>query len=131
MIRLPTIYQGEDAVIEFLKCLINEEWFLRKIRDVKPMVFTEEDRKKFRAAVNCWVCEKPLKGDNVRDHDHLTGVYRGAAQNSCNLNFQIARHIPILMHNLKNYDSHLIMHDIAKFKERRINCIPQNTEKFI
>ncbi|GBO19490.1 hypothetical protein AVEN_201204-1 [Araneus ventricosus] len=35
------------------------------------------------------------------------------------------------MHNLKNYDSHLIIHSIGKFKDRRINCIPQNTEKFI
>ncbi|GBN91024.1 hypothetical protein AVEN_195498-1, partial [Araneus ventricosus] len=132
MIRPPTVYRGEDAVIQFLKLLIEEEeWILKKIREVKPMVFTPTDYQKFETAINCSICEQPLRGDKVRDHDHLTGVYRGAPHNSCNLNFQIATHIPVIMHNLKNYDSHLIMHGIGKFKDRRINCIPNNTEKFI
>ncbi|GBN67380.1 hypothetical protein AVEN_149573-1 [Araneus ventricosus] len=131
-VRPPTVYRGEDAVIEFLKNLIGEEeWILPKIRKVKPMVFTPVDQQNFQAAVNCWVCEKPLQEDRVRDHDHLTGLYRGAAHNNCNLNFQIGTHIPVLMHNLKNYDLHLLMHGIGKFKNRKIQCIPQNTEKFI
>ncbi|GBM53749.1 hypothetical protein AVEN_145324-1 [Araneus ventricosus] len=105
MVRPPTVYRGEAAVIEFLKNLIEEEeWILRNIREVKPMVFTAKDKNNFQAAVNCWVCEQPLDGDRVLDHDHLTGTYRGAAHNSCNLNFKIVSHIPILIHNLKNYD---------------------------
>ncbi|GBL87018.1 hypothetical protein AVEN_218726-1 [Araneus ventricosus] len=39
------------------------------------MIFTVEDKNNFQAAVNCWVCEQPLNGDSVRDHDHLTDVF--------------------------------------------------------
>ncbi|GBM44867.1 hypothetical protein AVEN_157095-1 [Araneus ventricosus] len=121
MIRPPTVYRGEGAIIQFFKLLIEEEeWILPKIREVKPMVFTPADYQKFETAINCSICEQPLRGDKVRDHDHLTGVYRGAAKNSCNLNFQIATHIPIIMHNFKNYDSHLIMHEFV----RRKGCYP-------
>ncbi|GBN71052.1 hypothetical protein AVEN_232186-1, partial [Araneus ventricosus] len=117
MIWPAAAYRGEDAVIQFLKLLIEEEdWILPKIREVKPMVFTPADYQKFETAINCSICEQPLRGDKVRDHDHLTGVYRGAARNSCNLNFQISTHIPIIMHNLKNYDSHLILHGIGTEK---------------
>ena len=36
-------------------------------------------------AVLCFVCEKPLNGDSVRDYCHITGQYRGAAHSKCNL----------------------------------------------
>ena len=38
-----------------------------------------------------WFCEKPFKDNlntelpKVRDHDHLTGKYRGAAHSKCNM----------------------------------------------
>ncbi|KAF8794328.1 hypothetical protein HNY73_002319 [Argiope bruennichi] len=132
MVEPPTVYRGEDAIVDFLKKMIKEEeWIFKKIKEVKPMVFTSDDERHFLEAVNCWICEQPLKGDSVRDHDHLTGAYRGAAHNSCNLKFRIANHIPVLIHNLRNYDSHLLMHGIGKFKEQKIYCIPQNSEKYI
>ena len=34
----------------------------------------------------CWLCEEPFTERKVRDHDHLTGKYRGAAHNICNIN---------------------------------------------
>ncbi|GFY78922.1 uncharacterized protein TNIN_96281 [Trichonephila inaurata madagascariensis] len=76
-------------------------------------------------------CENPLNGDAVRDHDHLSGAYRGAAHNSCNLNFKLANYIPVVIHNLRNYDGHFLIQGIGKFKEKRIQCIPENSEKFI
>ena len=41
---------------------------------------------------------------NVRDHNHLTGEYRGPAHNACNLNYHIYPKkvkIPCIIHNLK------------------------------
>ncbi|GBM61039.1 hypothetical protein AVEN_264369-1 [Araneus ventricosus] len=43
------------------------------------MVFTPANHQKFQTAINCSICVQPLTGDQVRDHDHLTGVYRGAS----------------------------------------------------
>ena len=76
-------------------------------------------------------CGFELGDDRVRDHCHLTGKFRGAAHNECNLNYSFTRRIPVILHNLRGYDSHLIMQGIEKLKERKINCIPNSTKKYI
>ena len=40
------------------------------------------------------------KGCKVRDHDHWTGQYRGAAHSGCNLALRKTRKIPVIFHNL-------------------------------
>ena len=47
---------------------------------------TPQEEESFQQSKVCWLCEARLCDDKVRDHDHLTGKYRGAAQNRCNLN---------------------------------------------
>ena len=47
-----------------------------------------EEEESFQQSTICWFCEQalrenPLVEDTVRDHDHLTGKYRGAAHNRC------------------------------------------------
>ena len=58
-----------------------------------PLEITPEEHQSFQQSKVCWLCERELHGegesashDEVRDHDHLTGKYRGAAHNKCNLN---------------------------------------------
>ena len=51
-----------------------------------PLEMTNEEEESFQQSTICWLCENPLDEDTVRDHDHLTGKYRGAAHNRCNLN---------------------------------------------
>ena len=67
----------------------------------------------------------------VRDHDHLTGKYRGPAHQYCNLKYGV-RHIkiPVIFHNLRGYDSHLIIKAFEK-SNVRVSCIPQTSEKFL
>ena len=85
----------------------------------------------------CCICKKPLikrdYRDCVRDHCHITGKYRGAAHNDCNLKFRLdPKTITTLVvfHNLRGYDSHLIMQAISRV-EGSISCIPNNMEKYI
>ena len=71
--------------------------------------------------------------DRVRDHCHFTGVYRGVAQNACNLNYRInptSWKLPIIMHNLKVYDGHLIVTSL-KSEFGKVRVIPQNLEKYL
>ena len=92
-----------------------------------------EDWLAFRTAETCHVCDKPLEGDSVRDHCHITGEYRRAAHNACNLKLRLnpkTTSIPVVFHNLRGYDSHLLMQAISKV-EGRVSCIPNNTEKYI
>ena len=62
--------------------------------------------------------------DSVRDHCHITGKYRGAVHNSCNLMLKISpkiTQIPVVFYNLRGYDSHLIVQAISKIQETSRN----------
>ncbi|XP_066590540.1 uncharacterized protein [Prorops nasuta] len=54
------------------------------INDIKPMEMSKQDIQKFAKASFCYICEKPFSVNDVkvRDHDHITGLFRGAAHNS-------------------------------------------------
>ena len=51
----------------------------------------------------------------MRDHCHITEKYRGSAHWSCSFNLKLTKNVPAIIHNLKGYDSHLIMQEIGKF----------------
>ena len=128
----PIVYRGEDAVDKFLECLQEEQKYIQEKLDfIEPMRIEREEEQAFQHAVSCHICGFELGADRVRDHCHLTGKYRGAAHNDCNLNYSFLGRIPVILHNLRGYDSHLIMQGLGKLKDQKINCIPNNTEKYI
>ena len=72
----------------------------------------------------CWICGKLIDGDEkARDHCHITGKYRGAAHWNCNINFKITKKVPVIFHNLKGYDSHLVFKELSKFNGLKISVI--------
>lgn len=46
---------------------------------------------------------------NIRDHNHLTGKYRGTIHSNCNLNYKVLRFIPIYFHKFSGYNAYLIV----------------------
>ena len=101
------------------------------------MTFTYSDNVKFKSARTCHICKCEFKANEkrVRDHDHRTGAFRGAAHEKCNINYFSNRYLPVVMHNLRGYDSHLIIkkaYDINKsIGNKDINAIPNSYEKFM
>ena len=79
-----------------------------------------EDEKRFQLNDKGWICKKVFtdKDEKVRDHDHITEKFRGAAHSDCNINLKWTKKGPILFHNLRGYDGHLIMQEIIKFNEK-------------
>ena len=139
--RPPVTYRGDNAVQVFLDKIMEED---KRIRDIlnkpQPLKMTLEDERLFQHETECHICGKPLNEDKVRDHCHLSGVYRGAAHNKCNLNYRLMKKnqrdedtfvIPVIFHNLRGYDSHLIMESVGKYKDKKISVIPNTLEKYI
>ena len=93
---------------------------------------TKEDNKDFENSNKYWICDNSyIDGDvGVRDHCHITGKYRGSAHRNCNMNVKLNHKIPVVFHNLKNYDSHLIMQELGKFN-LKITFIPNGLEKYM
>ena len=112
------------------------EWFLRELETRETELITEdlerpaamefgpEEQRQYDEATVCWVCDGALSPDDaknptVRDHDHITGAFRGAAHQNCNVKLRICAHthrIPVIFHNLKGYDGHHIISEIGKTK---------------
>ena len=66
----------------------------------------------------------------VKDHDHYTGIHRGAAHSICNIRYKTQEHIPVVIHNGNNYDFHLIITELAKEFRLEIYSIPDDKEKY-
>jgi len=108
--------------------------------------YAPQERRQPKDAIDVWIansqekclfCADPLLvpnfKDSVRDHDLMTGKYRGAAHNECNLKLKLnakTMPIPVIFHNLKGYDGHLLMQAMARV-QGEIKCIPTNTEKYM
>ena len=132
----PIIYtktsEDEDIAKVFVEKLtdltkgIYNDFYCRK----KPLRLTRGEQKSFEEATICHICSKKLEKDKVRDHCHFTGQYRGAAHNQCNLRCRKPRVLPVIFHNLQNYDAHLFIKQLAKI-EGKLECIPSTEEKYI
>lgn len=70
------------------------------------MKLTVEDEISFLHASKCENCGLPFTVSDaaVRDHSHLTGLYRAAIHRSCNILYQESTSIPVIGHNLSSYD---------------------------
>ena len=61
--------------------------------------------------------------EKVRDHCQVTGKFRGAAHWKCNVNLKLTKKLPVMFHNLKGYDCHLVFNELDKFHVK-VKVIP-------
>lgn len=130
------VYRGSNVVDTFFERVLEEEENICEIiSQVKPMSLTTPEEKAFQEADLCHICDKTLGADRVRDHDHLSGQFIPTAISNISLGrvFPQSRnfYIPVIVHNLRGYDMHLLMDSAVKYKDRPLSCIPNNMEKYI
>ena len=125
----------EHAPYEFIKSILEEHKYCRKIMNKhfnKNLIMTEKEENLFQKGNNCWICKKLINKDDekIRDHCHVTGKFRGATHWECNINFQLTKKIPVILHNLKGYDGHLIFSKFNKF-DVKINVVTNGLKKYV
>ena len=132
----PFLYRGKGCISEFLRYLKRQQGEIENILETqqKPMIWNRQAKVRARGQTSCYLCKKPLKGtvQRFRDHDHLSGRFRGMACLPCNLKYSSLHQlkIPIIMHNSSGYDLHFIIRSLHKVNDR-ISIVPKNSEQYL
>jgi hypothetical protein len=146
-------FVGTQCVQQFISAVHKNavELIDNVIKHIEPM--TDVDEEAFKVAKQCYICKRVFRpkrrGDfskkeenlkKVRDHCHMTGKYRGPACNDCNLNKRTNEEVCVVFHNLRGYDSHLMMRDLGIYInqlnlggqwESRIETVANTIEKYM
>ena len=83
------LFRGEDCLERFLDSITITSLRLRdRVLNGLPLRLSAEEQKAADEATDCYLCGQPftVNESRHRDHDHLTGAYRGVTHNRCNLN---------------------------------------------
>ena len=129
-------YRGGDCMTKFCKDLREHATKIINYEKKDMLPLRKKEEKIYNNQNVCYICKKEFdKSDKkhykVRDHCHYTGKYRGAAHNICNLRYKIPKEIPIIFHNGSTYDYHFIIKELVKEFEGNVQCLGENTEKYI
>ena len=83
----------------------------------KELVMTKEDDERFVNSSKYCICDNVYDdGDvKVRDHCQIAGKDRHSVHRDYNISVIVNYKIPVIFHNLKNYESQLIVQDLRKF----------------
>ena len=124
---------GEDFVEWFINEMLEIESYMKNFFK-NEIEFNLDTIPEDYDQTTCWLCEKEFKLQDmkenpvVKDHCHLTGIFRGLAHNSCNLNTRKAHtsFVPILFHNFSGYDCHLIFEKLVNMATKKNIKIIEN-----
>ena len=76
---------GEKDVYTLMEKMLEELNYCQKINKKyfnKPLKMTKENEEEFQKTNHCHICDKKYtkKDVRVRDHCHITAVYRGSSR---------------------------------------------------
>ena len=103
------------------------------------ILWKEGEKEKHFKNSNCERCKVQYteKNKRVAHHNHITGDFLNSFCNECNLKYQYKPFLPVYLHNLKGYDSHLFIKSLYSCGYQQednkdiISCIPNNEERYI
>ena len=61
----------------------------KKFKFPKRMIMTMHDKLVYDNSTLCHIYNEELGKDKVRDHCHLSGKFKGAAHDGCNLKYKV------------------------------------------
>ena len=118
------VFKGDDCVNKFIKWVFRQQQQINTVikeHFSKELIMSTQDEEIYNNSQICWICNEEL---------HITGKFRGAVQNQCNLKLKIPKKLPIIFHNLEVYDGHIIFKELKNF-DVTIDVIPETIEKYM
>jgi hypothetical protein len=145
----PITYSGRDCMTVFYDHLASEQHRIASIlEDYHEMLaLIREEQERFDQTLACPACNRPFSNEDpkVKHHNHRTGKFISALCNGCNLQIKNREEnffVPVVFHNLKNYDAHHIFRHFSKniaakydkkgkASYRNVKIIALNLERYI
>ena len=135
-------YRGKDCTEKLCKDLKDLAMKVINTEKKEMIPLTYSEIRYYEKRKYCHICKRKFCTDKndknkfrlyhkVRDHDHYTGTFRGAAHSICNLRYKTQKEIPVVLHSGSNYDYHLIIKELTKEFKGNIDCLGENMEKYI
>ena len=114
-----------------LRSLIKDDIYQKEKSQMTPT-----DWEAYNACKICESCQSEFneKVKKCHIHDHHTGSYRAALCYNCNLQKRQVKFIPVVFHNLRGYDGHIIIKRLNKStndKLTEVRAIANNSEKYM
>jgi hypothetical protein len=132
------VYRGPDAGTKLIESLLKEQERIDNILStIEPMKVRPEHQGLIDKSKYCCLCKKTFTLYDrtykriVTHHNHLTGEIIGAACNECNLKCKQVKFTSVIFHNLKNFDAHILCETLGQFKQHKLTCIAQNSERYV
>ena len=127
------LYRGKNVANVFIKSILNEDNYSKKLMKKyfnKYLIMSAEENERIELTNICCICNGliDVNDNKVRVHCPITGKYRRPAHYSCNTNLKVSKKNPVIFHNLKGYDSHLIFKELSKFNNLNVSVIPNGLE---
>lgn len=131
------IHTGKDCISQLFQFLQNE---VNRIDNILtqvscPLEMTPADWVDFNTTVTCRLCSCSFNNiRKVRDHNHISGAYRAALCNTCNITYAKTKFVVnIFFHGLSNYDSHFLIQELHKYIKTgsQVRVIPKSSEKYL
>lgn len=120
----PKIYRGKNVGTHFISNIIKD------VNEIIEIYDQEEEEEDIEPELSGECCKCKYKDNLSLHYDSLTGKFIGTVCKICKFKLKLPKFVPVLLHNLSNYDAHIIIKELG-FDNGTIKVIPNSSEKFI